>query len=634
MRFHLTTRMRLAALLGIVWSAVAIGLALDGLGLKAFWILLVVGALIDSLVLKDREHLQIPVWRLLRRGRAMRERRPRAPFQVRAGAQGVDKAARPPGIIQAGRARRQWVQRLRLGPDSVFAPRRRWWAMAAVCTAAFAGAVSLSAVAFVLLPVLQTHVPLSSLQWVVIGYAVPFGVVLTVAKSFVRAFGCRNVFVAGLVVFGLASLLASLTGSYNILTSCRVLQGIGAGLSASAGMAILAHVFTVEERPMAMAVFSAISSLAGGLAVVAGGLLIQLSGWRAIFVFDVAATAIALLITLIAVPNPPAVISVRVREFKLPALAALAFLYVSVILLLIAHTSWRSGPSVIAVLLAASLIVPIARYIFALTDTLHVRQYFSFLYSRAFIGVNFATFLLNFATVGLYVLLGFYFENVGAYSPLVTSVFLTIPIVTGMASRIVTTSLNWSVRGQIASSLILMSVALGWLSFLPVSGRDLVVLFPLALVGLAIGIATVPTMFTALSVAPEQKADLAANFFTLTRMVGAAVGVAAFISVVLVRAPSRLSHIQLPLSVRQHLATHVGIVELGYGIAAYDASRDAFVYGIQGGVRLYAVICFVGALLSYIVIPRNPLPPQRRYSTPAEAQRDPAFETALHGAAG
>ncbi len=154
--------------------------------------------------------------------------------------------------------------------------------LALVCAAAFMGVLDI-AIVNVALPSIQRDLGLSqeSLQWVVIAYSLMFGGFLLLGGRLADLLGRRRIFVAGLTVFGLASLASGLAPSLAFLVVSRGLQGLGAALTAPAGLSILTTTFAEgEQRNRALAVWGAVAGSGATADMIAKGVLTNKPGWQ------------------------------------------------------------------------------------------------------------------------------------------------------------------------------------------------------------------------------------------------------------------------------------------------------------------------------------------------------------------
>ena len=128
---------------------------------------------------------------------------------------------------------------------------------------------------------------LGDLSWVFNVYNVALAALLVPAGRIADIAGRRRVFVAGVVVFTLASALCAAAPSVGLLVAARALQGVGAAIIIPTSLALLLHAFPESRRTQAIALWSATGALAAGIGPAIGGLLVNLSGWRLVFLINV-----------------------------------------------------------------------------------------------------------------------------------------------------------------------------------------------------------------------------------------------------------------------------------------------------------------------------------------------------------
>ncbi len=127
---------------------------------------------------------------------------------------------------------------------------------------------------------------LSSLSWVLNGYAIVFAALLVPAGRIADRVGRKRVFVTGLLLFAFASALCAAAPSIPFLVGARVLQAAGAAMMIPTTLGLLLPAFPVEQRPVAIGIWSAVSGIAAALGPPIGGILVQLS-WHWIFLVNV-----------------------------------------------------------------------------------------------------------------------------------------------------------------------------------------------------------------------------------------------------------------------------------------------------------------------------------------------------------
>src|SRR5213082_484337 len=167
--------------------------------------------------------------------------------------------------------------------------RRRWLALAVIVTAQFMVVLDV-AIVNVALPSIRTDLNFSqeSLQWVITAYAIMFGGVLLLGGRLADLLGRRRLFMIGLALFTVSSLLDGLAWSEGSLIAFRSLQGLGAALLSPAALSILTTTFREgRERNLALGIWGAASGSGGAAGVLLGGALTSALSWSWIFFINV-----------------------------------------------------------------------------------------------------------------------------------------------------------------------------------------------------------------------------------------------------------------------------------------------------------------------------------------------------------
>ncbi|MGB8199308.1 MAG: MFS transporter, partial [Pseudonocardiaceae bacterium] len=139
--------------------------------------------------------------------------------------------------------------------------------------------------------------PSSSVQWVVTGYAITFGGLLILGGRAADLFGRRRMFISGMVVFTAASLAGGLAQDPLLLVTSRVVQGIGAALVAPAALSLITTGFAEgPARTRALGMYGATSSIGFVSGLVLGGVLVQFTSWRSVFLVNVPVGVVAVLL--------------------------------------------------------------------------------------------------------------------------------------------------------------------------------------------------------------------------------------------------------------------------------------------------------------------------------------------------
>src|SRR6266702_1833814 len=174
-------------------------------------------------------------------------------------------------------------------------PRRQPLQLALILVAAFMVVLDFSIVN-VALPSIERELrmPADAVQWIVTGYAVSFGGLLILGGRAADLLGRRRMFVIGLVAFAIASLAGGLAQDPVLLIAARVVQGAGAAIVAPAALSLITTGFPEgAERTRAIGLYGAVSSVGFVSGQVLGGVLVQFTSWRAVFLVNVPVGLIA-----------------------------------------------------------------------------------------------------------------------------------------------------------------------------------------------------------------------------------------------------------------------------------------------------------------------------------------------------
>src|SRR5580658_644291 len=148
------------------------------------------------------------------------------------------------------------------------------------------------------------HAGVTSLQWVVNGYALTFASFMLIAGMLGDFLGRKRIMLAGVAVFCAGSVVAATAANVDWLIAGRVIMGLGAAASEPGTLSIIRHVYPDKEtRADALGVWAAVSGLALALGPVIGGVLVGVSSWRMIFWFNLAIGAVAFAMALAFVPE-------------------------------------------------------------------------------------------------------------------------------------------------------------------------------------------------------------------------------------------------------------------------------------------------------------------------------------------
>src|ERR1700726_724974 len=147
------------------------------------------------------------------------------------------------------------------------------------------------------------HAPLGTVSWTISGYVLMIGVLPMGMGRLGDLWGQRRVYLAGLAIFGIASVACGLAPNITALIVFRVIQGIGAAIMTPGTLAIIIRAFPPRQHGLAIGIYGGISGLGLIAGPVLGGLLVQAESWRWIFLVNVPLGVVALVMALLYIPE-------------------------------------------------------------------------------------------------------------------------------------------------------------------------------------------------------------------------------------------------------------------------------------------------------------------------------------------
>ncbi|MGI8729464.1 MAG: MFS transporter [Solirubrobacteraceae bacterium] len=182
--------------------------------------------------------------------------------------------------------------------DAQITERRKWIALALLATTQFVIVLDV-AIVNVAIPSIGRDLSFSTenLAWIPNAYALTFGGFLLLGGRMADLLGRRRLFIAGLVLFGAASLLAGFSQSEGQLIALRALQGLGAAMLAPSALSMVTNMFSEgSERNKALGVWGAVSGSGGAAGVLLGGVLTEYLGWEWVLWVNVPIALVAVLL--------------------------------------------------------------------------------------------------------------------------------------------------------------------------------------------------------------------------------------------------------------------------------------------------------------------------------------------------
>lgn len=366
----------------------------------------------------------------------------------------------------------------------------------------------------------------SDLQWVLNAYALTFGGFLLLGGRVADRFGRRRVFLIGIILLGVASVVGGSAGTPGMLVGARAVQGIGGALMSPAALSLLMVNFTEgEERNRALGVWAAVAGAGGAIGLVLGGILTDGLSWRWVLYINGPIAMIVILLTPKVIKESRNEVANGVDAFG--ALTVTAALTALVYALVRANdVGWGSGQTiallVLAVVLAALFLVLESRG----RDPMLPLRLFR---SGGIVGANVGTLLMSGAIVGILFFIALYLQQIHHFSPLKTGFsFLPLSVAVGTMAQLAP-RLMVRFGPRAVSTVGMLLGAIGILLFVRISpsgsyGTEVV---PALLVfGAGLGLCFVSLTAAAITGIRGEDAGIASALVNAAQQIGAVMGLA------------------------------------------------------------------------------------------------------------
>ncbi len=407
--------------------------------------------------------------------------------------------------------------------------RRRWLALYVLCAGALMIVID-ATIVNVALPSIQTDLGFtqSNLAWVVNAYLIAFGGLLLLAGRVGDLIGQRRVFLVGLGIFVLASLLCGLSNSQGLLIAARFVQGVGGALSSAVVLGMIVTMFPQpREQAKAIGIYGFVASAGGSIGLLAGGAITQAISWHWIFFVNLPIGVATALFAVRLVEDRPGLGLRAGADLPGAGLLTSGLMLGVYTILEVGRYGWGSihtlGLGAVALALLGAFLVRQSR----IPNPLMPLRIFR---SRNVSGANV---VIAFEVVGIFSMFflgALYFQRVLGYDALhVGLAFLPTTVVMGTMSLRVAgpLTIRYGAKWMLILSLVAMVAGLVLFAQTPVAADYLTeILPPMILVGFGAGLGFPAIMTLAMSSATPGDAGLASGLINTSVQVGGAIGLA------------------------------------------------------------------------------------------------------------
>ena len=390
------------------------------------------------------------------------------------------------------------------------------------------------------------HYSASGLQWVVNAYVLTFAGFLLFGGRAADLFGRRRIYLFGLALFTLASLVGGLAQTSGWLTAARAAQGIGGAFLSPASLTLIVTTFSDRQRrAKAIGAWSAVAGAGGAAGAILGGVLTAELSWRWVLFVNVpigiiTMAAAARYLTELRRPaddRPRPRLDVAGAVTITAGLGALVYAIVET-----SSHPWLSTPTLSVLAVAVVLLAAFAVIEARLASAPLVP--FQLLRSRSVAGANVVMMLVGAAFFSMWYFLSLYFQDVLGYSALrAGAAFIPMAVAIIIGAQASPRLLHKTgLRPLLAAGTLLAAVGFAWLAQVPAQSSYLVhVLGPGCVIALALGLLFTPLATAATSGVPISQAGLASGVLNTSRQVGGSIGLAALAAVAVARSNSALA---------------------------------------------------------------------------------------------
>ena len=404
--------------------------------------------------------------------------------------------------------------------------RRRLLVLAICCFSLFIVGLD-STIVNLALPSIRSdlNASVSKLQWIIDAYTLVIASLLMLSGSTADRIGRRRTFQAGLVLFGIGSLLCGFAPTVDLLIGFRMLQAVGGSMLNPVAMSIITNTFTdPRERAQAIGVWGGVVGLSMSVGPVVGGALVDSAGWRFIFWINVPVVLAALVLTVFFVPESRAAVARRID----PVGQALVMVFLVSLTygIIEGHTAGWGSPLIVGCFVAVFVsLISLVLYERRRVEPLLEPRFFR---SAPFSGATVIAVCGFAALSGFLFLNSLYLQEVRGFSALHAGL-LTLPMA---AMTVVFAPLSgWLVgnrgpRLPLVVAGIMLSLSGLVLSQLSGSTSTPILLGGYLIFGIGFGMLNSPITNAAVSGMPRSQAGVAAAIASTSRQVGASLGVA------------------------------------------------------------------------------------------------------------
>jgi EmrB/QacA subfamily drug resistance transporter len=455
----------------------------------------------------------------------------------------------------------------------------------------------------------------SELQWIVDGYVLVFASLLLTGGIVGDRYGRKKTFLAGLVVFTVASLACGLSQDTTQLIFARALQGLGAALLLPGTLSIITVTFPPHERARAIGLWAGMSALALALGPTVGGLMVERLGWESVFFLNVPIGIVAFLVATRTVRES---VSEQQRSLDLPGLAlGTSALFLVTYGLIESNEMGWTDPLIVSSL--AGFVVLLAAFLVWEVRNPKAMMPLALFRIPAFSAGNAVAFSVSLGMFATFFFLSLYMQTIRGYTafeagvrflPMTVAIIATAPLAGQYAQK-------HGSRIPMTYGLLLASGGLFALSRLAVDTPYLLMLPVFAIMGHGIGATMAPMTAAVMNSVGHERAGLGSAMTNTSREVGGVFGIALLGTVLTTRLRGALepalAQIGLPPEQQAAVAAAASRGRIDPALlrtlspeqraAVAEAFRQSFMSGFRASLFIGGLVLLAAAFVANRFIP-------------------------------
>ncbi|QSV74209.1 MAG: MFS transporter [Aphanizomenon flos-aquae KM1D3_PB] len=405
-------------------------------------------------------------------------------------------------------------------------PSAKWWTILSVSIGVFIFSLDVYIVNLALPIMLESlHTTFANSQWVVLSYLLAISIFVLSASKLGDIWSKKKLYIIGMIVFTISSLLCGLAPNIGFLIAFRAIQGVGAAFISGLGTAMIVEAFPVEERGLGLGIRAGVFGLGMMLGPTIGGLLVSIGDWPLIFFINVPIGIIGILIMAYFVP--PSIVNGEKQQFDIIGTIVITFILTCFILAITLLEEQNHDLNIILALLFLSMISLAFLIFIEMRTVTPILDWKIFRSLDLSLGLG-LRFIGNFVIAGSIFILPFFFKLVKQYPTNKAGFLLAIPPIIIVLTAPMAGTLSDKFGSRIISITGLLLMAVGCFLISTFNAELTIINYIIAIIpyGLGIGMFQSPNNSAIImGAAPQDSLGIASGLLSLSRILGQTISV-------------------------------------------------------------------------------------------------------------